>query len=121
MFRPGVAFQADPSEDLDSHVWIVISAPDSDGNVLCVSFSTLRGEEEDLSCVLKKGDHAFIRHDTVIKYALARAWPASGIKKAMDSGQFKTHPPLRPEILKRIQDGARVSTFLRQRFKRMIP
>jgi len=51
--------------DRDQHLWIVLSDPNKDAaKVLLVNMTTLSDKKEK-TCVLRPGDHPWIRHDTL--------------------------------------------------------
>jgi hypothetical protein len=95
-FRP-----ADPRADI--HLWVVISDPSIDPNqVLIVSLTTYK-PYKDGACILKTGDHPFIRHDTCIAYDLARVVSLSQLETLLKSGMLIPDDPVSHQVLERIR------------------
>ncbi|GAV20832.1 hypothetical protein MMIC_P1807 [Mariprofundus micogutta] len=54
-----------------------------------VSISTIRdGKYYDNSCVLKAGEHDFIKRDSFVLYSRARIEPAEKIMKGVECNEF---------------------------------
>ncbi len=100
----GTAFQA---AGLENHLWIVISAPTEEGEVVCVNITDARHYPES-ACHINLGDHDFITKPSVIMYKSkgVRLYPVSAIANGFNSGMLKRHPDFKPEVIKRIIDGA---------------
>ena len=49
------------------HLWVVLSDPSVDAdNVVIVNFTTHTVDEES-SCVVQRGEHAFVKHKTAVR------------------------------------------------------
>lgn len=61
------------------HLFIILTNPSEDGAVVTVTISTVRDSvhDDDLFCMLNKGDHPFIRHQSYVDYKRARIEKAS--------------------------------------------
>jgi hypothetical protein len=104
-FRP-----ADPTVDI--HLWVIISDPVQDASrVLIVSLTTFKPKKESV-CLLDIGDHPFIRHQTCVAYNLANAPSLAQLERARDSGDLIPDVPVSDEVLRRIREGAALSTKL---------
>ena len=104
-FRP-----ANPS--IDIHLWVIISDPDlDDSRILIVSLTTFKPKKEAV-CLLDVGDHPFIRHSTCVAYNLAKAPSLAQLEKARDLGALIPDVPVSAEVLRRIREGAALSTKL---------
>lgn len=104
------------------HLRFAISEPDIDGTVLVVGMSTLQGTgREDLSCVLKPGDHPQVREDSYIRYDRACALSYLKLLQEKVRGELTMVADLAPLILARIQNGARKSRALPGKFRKYIP
>ena len=68
-----------------AHLWVILTAPDAQGLVLLVNFTTLR-PHSDRTVEIQAGDHPFVVHPTVVHFADARLTPASSIEAALASG-----------------------------------
>lgn len=94
----------------DDHLWMVISDPlKDDSRVLCANVTTLKSYK-DHACVLRQGDHSDIDHDSCVYYARSRVFPASHLDSLVASGAVVFRDPLSKGVLKRVQEGALMST-----------
>ncbi len=95
---------------VDIHLWIIISDAKRDPeNVLIVNLTTLDPRKER-SCLLKAGDHPWIRHDTCVNYGDSQVTTLDKLVAARDGNALMIQNPLRPDILQRIREGALSST-----------
>jgi len=99
------------------HLFIVITDPDKDRNYLIVPVVTLKNDWQDKSCTLKKGDHPFIKHESCINYAKAKKLNYTEIYNGIQKGIFIKKEDVSPEVLKKIQDGCRITNKLPNKFK----
>lgn len=92
-----------------THLWVVASDPFGDpGQVVLVSLSTLR-KGSDTTVVLKRGDHPFIKQDTVVYYSDTRVKMVHQLEALLDAGGANYHADCSPELLQRIQAGIQAS------------
>ena len=56
---------------LDDHLWMVLSDPAREPNLVVVFFLSWQ-PQYDQACVLQAGDHPFIKHSTCVNYPGAR-------------------------------------------------
>jgi hypothetical protein len=108
----GTAFlRADGSGHM--HLKVVISEPDPEGMVLVVSVTSVPTTRRfDQSCILEAGCHDFITRRSYVSYAHSVELNNVGILKEKFKGELISKPDATPDILERIQEGARVSRFL---------
>jgi len=104
MPKIGTSFQCTGT---DNHLWVVISEPTTDGEVLCVNLTDLNNYPES-ACHLAIGDHEFITKPSAIVYKSkgVRLYPEKAIENGIKSGVFKQYPDFRMEIIKKIIAGA---------------
>ena len=94
------------------HLWIVINDPAAHGGAaLIVNVSTLRDEAE-LTCILKKGDHPLISHESYVRYASARNPDVAKLQEAFKRGLFRPQPAATPALVAKIRAGASASPML---------
>jgi hypothetical protein len=90
----------------DVHLWFVVSDPTVDPDrVVCMMFTTLR-ERCDEACVVRAGEHPFVRHDTVVQYSAARI---VSLAKFLDLSRrqiIRASDPLSPELPAKIRRSA---------------
>jgi hypothetical protein len=91
------------------HLYIVITEPDEGGKAVCVNVSTAYSFSER-TCVLKIGDHPFVKHESVVRYQYAKILDLKLVEKALMTRQFsfvcKQHLPCSTELLQRIEMGS---------------
>lgn len=104
-------------EQVPEHLYFVISDADMDGKVLLVNLTTDNGHP-DRSCVIKLGQHPFVKHQSVINYRDAREANLTAIEEAVQRGAVTTHISATDDLLAQIQTGARNSMHLKGKFKR---
>jgi hypothetical protein len=88
--------------DETPHLWIVVTEPDPLCVIVCVS--TLR-YNKDRTVVLRRGEHAFIEHDTAVLYAFAKIIDSNHLEQQILDGLALPHDSCSEQILKLIQDG----------------
>src|SRR5687767_10972697 len=103
MVRRGDTFQAKLPP---SHLWLVITTPTGPKDeFVFVNITTVHGTpEEDHTCILRAGDHPFVKHDSWVRYGDAFVANAGGI--AANAAAFRQHPALTHPVLKRVVQGA---------------
>ena len=95
-----------PGTSLDSHLWVVISDPQQDaGRILIVNFTTLR-DGSDRSCIVKRGEHHYIQHDTCVSYVGAKVVSAAKLDQLSAAKLLQNNVAVSPELLARIRLGA---------------
>lgn len=101
-------FRAGPG---DLHLHICLTAPfdalaEPPQQVLMVSATTIYGiRGEDLTCLLKPGDHPFLVVPSYIAYSHWRCVTVSALNRAEGLGMAKAKEPMDAAVLKRIRDG----------------
>lgn len=103
----------------NTHLWFVISSPDPEDKVLIVNATTKRGlPGEDNSCLLFKGDHSCIVHDSYIVYKHAREINIFKIGHMQHSSEIQCKEIAPDNLIKRIQDGAKITDFLNSEYEK---
>ncbi len=93
------------------HLWFVLTDPDPETDeVVIVSLTTLR-PGKDQTVILRRGDHPFISHESVVAYSDARRVTIAELRHAMRTGLITPHQVCSHGILKHIQDGLLASPF----------
>lgn len=59
----------------------------------------------DVTVVLDRGDHSFVRHRTVVYYGDAKFGRADSLDIAVGAGYATRHDPVDIDLLEQIQDG----------------
>lgn len=93
------------------HLWVVLTKPDGAPLQIIIVNLTTKRETSDLTVVLDRGDHPFIKHPTVVNYSDARFVEVSLLEQAVNRRYFRQHSPFTPAVLKKIQQGLLKSPF----------
>jgi hypothetical protein len=112
------AFWRKDDDGLEKHLRFVISDPDMDRNVLIVHMTKIKNNgREDLSCVLRKGEHRCLTDDSYIRYD--KAFTLSSVKMLQEkfSGNIDFRDDISDDLLGRIQEGAKTTDALPIKFE----
>lgn len=86
--------------------------------VLAVNLSTVNALIDcDNTCILKIGDHPFIKHDSYILYRKADIFGVNSISRSVDDGSFSTHQPFNDIAFEKILAGFAISKEVRPKIK----
>ena len=117
-------FLSDINSPLKKHLFVIITDPDDDLNYLIVPITTLKKDinnkpfaGQDSSCILKKGEHSFIKHESWVSYAKAIKLSFSEVYNGIRKELFIRKEDVTIEVLKKIQNGAKKSKYLPAGFK----
>ena len=92
----------------DMHLWIVISNPNPEQEVVVVSVTT-KEPYKDSTCELHAGDHPKIKHDSIVYFRKAKLDSISRILREKATGHI---PSVSSAILAKIHDGAAITQFI---------
>lgn len=106
-------------ESHHEHLWIIASEPDAEGQFATASFTSLKGAK-DQTVTFLRAEHAFIRHDTCILYALAEITTIDKLAANLKSGDAKMHQDVPAEMLKLILDGFTASDRTKARVREFV-
>jgi hypothetical protein len=106
VLRPGDTFHS----DLDGHLWVVLTEPDSQGRVVCVNFTTQHARS-DAATVCQAGEHPFFTHETVVAYRFAQRYTTKTVTEYLKTGTFTAKQPCSPALLNKVREGAVRSDF----------
>ncbi|MGR3806932.1 hypothetical protein SAMN05660772_00997 [Pasteurella testudinis DSM 23072] len=115
------------SESNFYHLYFILTDPCFNGetgqedSVLSVSCSSIKqGKVFDNTCVLKAGEHEFIRHDSFVFYRHLRIDSASIINQKVAQGLFITKTMISDDIYRRILKGVLVSRNTERQYIRFL-
>lgn len=116
-----------PSGPVGEHLFVIVFGPEvladygSAGQFVSVSVTTLRPDiHHDPACILRAGDHPFIRHDSYITYRDARIDTGEHLAKQVENGVCQPHQPCEPQVLARIIAGVCQSKLVRREIKKIM-
>lgn len=84
---------------------------------LVIANLTSRKQGSDTTTILDVGDHAYIKHETVVYYADARLATVEGIEKIAQFPDYGFHDDCTDELLRRIQQGVLNSRYTPKKIK----
>jgi hypothetical protein len=94
---------AEEHQDIDDHLWIVLSDPALDPNkVLLVSLTTHK-PHKDQACLVQPSEHPWVRHPSCVAYDFARVVTLEALKQLRYSGKVQMREPLSPALLLRVR------------------
>jgi len=115
--RATLLVPSSPDYDLGrKHLFILLTDPicDQSGrmSVLMVSLSSVKpGIPYDSTCILKQGDHPFIRQESYVQYARARIEDPNKLLRGVKAGTLIPFDPMVQNIFARICSGLEISLF----------
>ena len=92
----------------NTHLWVVITAPDP--RCIIVNLTTLR-LNRDQTVVLQAGDHPFVKHQTAVLYSDARIVDANALEAQVLARTAQLHQPCPVPTLRLIQAGITASPY----------
>lgn len=99
------------------HLWIIVADPDSNGNAVMVNVTT-QVDGSDTTVILRKGDHPYILHDSVIYFADAHFVELENLECGIEAKLCHQCDPCSEELLARIQKGMLESKFTPNKIKK---
>jgi len=113
MIRGGDTFLR--RSQIKKHLWVVISYPElcPKDPVVVVSLVSCKPYIER-TCILNRGDHPFVKHETAVYYRALQTYSIGRIENIIGSDQVDTLAPMRPAVLARIRGGALHSPMVPQ-------
>ncbi len=104
----------------DKHLWVILSEPKKNSEVvLLVSVTTLR-THKDQSCVITRGEHPFITHDSCVFYEDARDASLTQLYALKDAGLLCMRESFSDGLLARVREGARITGELKLKYLQLL-
>jgi len=96
---------------INEHCFVVISDPRKNPDQIVTVNFTSYDVKKDQSCIVERDEHPFVKHRTCIYYRnnLLRL---VNYNRFLASGDIVPHAPVDQTLLRRILDGAAVSSFI---------
>lgn len=109
------------------HLFAVAVGPEQfDGHgvrphVIMVSVTSIKPDfPHDPACVIRAGEHPFIRHDSFVYYREPRVEPVAHVQNMVDSASWMSQAPCSAELLERIRAGLLNSTRVPRHIKALL-
>jgi hypothetical protein len=94
-----------PGGTQTSHLWVFVTEREPvTHQAVIVSVTTLR-EGKDQTLILRKGEHPFLTHESVVAYRHARIVDCRVLDGNLAAGTIQGHETCSAKLLKDIQDG----------------
>ena len=120
MFTLGDTFLAGEQVHGKHHLWIVINDPRQHGDTaLFVNVTTMTAIAET-TCVLQRGEHPFLAHQSWVRYASAKTALVSQLDVLAASGLIIRQAAASAALLAKIRAGAAASPRLPQKFSALL-
>ena len=88
------------------HLFIILNDPCEEGLCLLVMISSIKPKRfHDKACVLKQGDHEFIKKDSFVVYRIAEPASASHIGNMVEKKFYMCKADVSEAVYKRVVDG----------------
>ncbi len=87
-------------------MWIALSDPSLDPDRVVIVNLTTHTIDEESACVLKKGDHPFVKHKTSVRYRDARIVAPTDLEKLRTAGLLTRREPCTKSLLAKLRSGA---------------
>lgn len=116
-FRPGkkqtLLIPSGPPNNPDQlHLHVILTDQCEDALHLVVSVATVKaGQFHDKTCILKPGEHPFIKNETYVEYRRVAQHRSNHISKCVDGWLYKPHEQVSDELFARICAGVEISEF----------
>ena len=93
----------------EPHLWIVLSDPQQNSaQVLLVNLTTAT-RTKDGTCILRVGDHPYVRHDSCVNYHDARVATDASLDSLLARDRIRLEDKLDTRVLRKIREGALLS------------
>jgi hypothetical protein len=106
-----------PGRQEKEHLWIVVTEPYGKPSEVVIVNLTTRRDGSDLTVILKPGDRAFIKHETVVNYSDARIVQAGALLSFLALQRDARNDDCSGELLARIKQGLLDSPFTPNKVK----
>jgi hypothetical protein len=103
-----------PSHDPDrKHLFIVLTKPDAAHNVLIVGVASIPHQSNhDKACELARGEHAFLRHPSYVRFRGAHIVAAQSLIDSVSAGLMVVREPISDTTMERVIGGLQKSLFV---------
>lgn len=117
-------------DGLKDHLNVVLFEPSKYtqlgyGNKICivrVNITTLYVDKYyDSACIVKKGEHPFVQHDSYVLYRKLEIEDFEHVIKCVNDGPWRPADPVSAELLLRMQRGVNISGDTPRKYKVHLP
>ena len=118
----GECFLSPPEgKDGKRHLTVVLTDAGENFMQAVVTVTTLKSSKvQDTSCILRAGDHPFIKHDSVVGFKFAAAMSSIAIFNGLNSGALIRKEAMPAATLERILEAAKTSRRTPPHIKEML-
>lgn len=120
--RLGYAFYADWLSGSTPHIYFVACETDNPHpQIVLFNFTTHRPGMHDETCIITPSEFPPLKHDSVVAYRHGEIMEGLALDHLRCSGLSRKLPEvIRPEIIRKIQEGAIASKFTNGKIKTLI-
>ena len=104
------------------HLHVIVSDPVQNPDCVYLVMVSTHEERREDGCILMKGDHPRIHHQSMVVYQKPPAviTSVSMLSKLVAKQILTPQPPVSDEVLARIRDGCKVSKHIESRIENML-
>ena len=106
MLRQGAVLWIPSDQWNQEHMNVVLSRPEKDSQSIVLVPWTSRDGWVDETCLIRKGEHERVSHDTCVDYQRARLATEAELLDAIAAGTIREAAPTSESLLARILKGA---------------
>lgn len=115
--KPGATllYPSGPADDpRRNHLFVVMTPPSGPAKQVLIVPVCSKHEHSDPTCVIKTGEHPFIRHDSVVEYRRARVdVTAEQLMRGVGKKELVPKEPISEALFARIRAGFQQSRFVK--------
>ena len=105
MLSAGDTFINEQTEGVRSHLWVIISDPAQNENVIIVNITSWSAFA-DTTCILRAGAHPFVKHKSYVNYHDAQCVKLNVLCELLRKSKCRRHQPVSAGLLQKIRQGA---------------
>jgi hypothetical protein len=87
------------------HLWIYVTERHATTHMAVIVNVTTLCEGKDQTVILRRADHPFLVHESIVSYGHARIVDCRDIDANIAAKSIVTHQPCSAKLLKEVQDG----------------
>lgn len=85
----GDSFFTPQGDDVDRHLWVILSDPEKHDDVVFANLSTKRGPNNP-PCIVGPNEHPSLSKDSFVRCEEARRWPKSDLEALLSTGTLSS-------------------------------
>ena len=87
------------------HLWVILWGPAGGAQAFLSAYLTTLRAHSDRSCILNRGEHPFLQHETAVAYGAVQRWTAERLDELVAASIARPRPPVSAAVLQRLRAG----------------